>query len=58
MNDVVNEIIKIEKIVEERIEENQKLFNEEELKIIKNNVNIIKKVYLIGLLNGRQIYGK
>lgn len=41
----------VEQIVKERIEENKKLFNEKELKIINNNVNIIKKVYILGILD-------
>jgi len=42
--------------MKERIEENKNLFTEDELKFIINNINIIKKVYLIGLINGRQMY--
>lgn len=30
----------------------------EELTIIANNLSLIKKVYLIGLLNSKEIYGK
>ncbi len=41
----------VEQIVKERIEENKKLFNEKELKIINNNVNIIKKIYILGILD-------
>lgn len=41
----------VEQIVKERIKENKKLFNEKELKIINNNVNIIKKVYILGILD-------
>lgn len=47
----------VEKIVKERIKENEKLFTMEELKIIKDNAKIVKKIYLIGLVNGKQIYG-
>lgn len=38
-------------IVKQRIKDNEKLFTEEELQIINNNVNIIKKVYILGLLD-------
>lgn len=47
----------IEEILKERIEENKKLFNKKELKTINNNFNIIKKIYILGLINARQIYG-
>ena len=46
----------VEKIVKERIKENEKLFSKKELKFINNNVNIIKKIYLIGLINGNEIW--
>ena len=46
----------MEEWIEKRIEENEKLFSEEELKITKNNFSLIKKMYLIGLINGREIY--
>lgn len=39
------------KIIVERIKENEKLFSKEELNFISNNDNIIKKVYLIGVLD-------
>ena len=48
--------MKIEDLIKERIEENKKLFNSKELNFIANNINIIKKVYLIGLINGKNIY--
>lgn len=38
-------------IVKQKIKDNEKLFTEEELQIINNNVNIIKKVYILGLLD-------
>ncbi len=41
----------VERIVVERIKENKKLFNEKELKIINDNVNIIKKIYILGILD-------
>lgn len=46
----------VEEIVKERVKENQELFTEEEIKYIKKNIKTIKKIYLIGLINGRQIY--
>lgn len=38
-------------IVKERIEENEKLFTREELKIIENNFNIVTKIYLLGIVD-------
>lgn len=48
----------VEKIMKERIKENEKLFNKNDLKIINNNINIMKKIYLMGLINGREIWKK
>ena len=48
--------IKIEKIFEERVEENRKLFTEKDMLTINNNKDIMKKIYLLGLINGRDIY--
>ena len=50
--------MELEEIVKERIKENKKLFSKEELKTIENNIILTKKVYVIGLVNGKQIYGK
>lgn len=47
-----------EEIVRERIKENQELFSNEEQKCIENNFTLIKKIYILGLVNGRDIYGK
>ncbi len=46
----------MEEWIKERIKENEELFSKEELKITKNNFSLIKKMYLIGLINGREIY--
>lgn len=45
-----------EKIIKERIEENEELFTEDELEIVEENFSVIKKVYLIGLINAKEIY--
>ena len=47
----------MEKLIEERIKENGNLFKEEELNFINKNVNIIYKIYLLGLLDGGQKSG-
>lgn len=45
-----------EEIVRERIKENESLFTYEEKRCMDNNFNLIKKTYLLGLINGREIY--
>lgn len=50
MKDVVlNEFIK------ERIKENEVLFNKQECDIINNNRNLIKKIYILGVKDGKEI---
>ena len=46
------------KILEERIHINKNLFTKNELTNINKNASIYKKIYLIGLSDGREIYGK
>ena len=41
----------IQKFVIERIEENKHLFEEEELEVIKENEELIKKIYLLAGMN-------
>ena len=48
----------MENLIKQRIEENKKIFNEEELTFFYKNVNIIYKIYLLGLIDAKQIYGK
>ena len=38
-------------LIKERINENEKLFSEEELKIIKEKFSLISKIYLLGILD-------
>ena len=49
-------IMELEEYVKERIKENEKLFSKEDLEIINSSIKVIKKIYLIGLVNGRNIY--
>ena len=49
--------MKIEEIVKQRVEENQEFFSKKEIEVINNNFIIMKKIYLLGLLNGKEIYG-
>ncbi len=39
----------LKNFLEKRIEENKNLFSYEELKIIKQNPNLIKKIYILGI---------
>lgn len=48
----------LEETIDEIILENEELFNKEELLMINSNLKVIKKIYLLGLINGKQIYGK
>lgn len=48
---VENEGMNIEKIVERRLKDNINLFNSEEINIIKNNKNLMEKIYLLGILD-------
>ena len=50
--------MELEEIIDEIILENEELFNKEELLMINSKLKVIKKIYLLGLINGKQIYGK
>lgn len=39
----------LKKFLERRIEENKNLFSHQELEIIKQNPNLIKKIYILGI---------
>ena len=39
----------LKNFLEKRIEENKNLFSYEELKIIKQTPNLIKKIYILGI---------
>ena len=58
MDVVENEIINAKRNLEERIEQNRNLFTKDELIIIDKNGIITIKIYLLGLIDGREIYGK
>ncbi len=45
----------IEEIVKERIRENEKIFDIEELKLINNNFNVVIKIYLLGILDNYDV---
>ena len=46
----------IKEFLEKRIEENKKLFSEYELNLIKENINTIKKIYILGGINFNKIW--
>lgn len=48
--------MELEEYVKERIKENEKLFSKEDLEIINSSIKVVKKIYLMGLINGRNIY--
>lgn len=48
---VLNDVMNLEELLERRIEENIKMFSREELEILKNNKNILLKIYLLGMLD-------
>lgn len=58
MNVREDEIINAKRNLEERIEQNRDLFTKDELIIIDKNDIITIKIYLLGLIDGREIYGK
>lgn len=50
--------MELEEVLKERIFENEELFSKNELSIMNSNIKIMKKIYLLGLINGKQAYGK
>ena len=47
----------VEEIVRERIRENKELFNKDEYNILEGNINLAKKMYILGFINARNTYG-
>ena len=39
----------LKKFLQKRIQENKKLFTQEELELIEKNIKTIKKIYILGL---------
>ena len=46
----------METFIKRIIEENKSSFTNEELNIIKKNMQLVKKLYLLGLSSGRDVY--
>lgn len=51
MNVVKNERINVERLIEERIKSNTKLFNKEDIGSIIQNIDLVSKIYVLGLLD-------
>lgn len=51
-NMIVNN--KLDEILKKRIEENKKIFTIEERKVLKANYKLTKKVYYLGILDGKK----
>ncbi len=43
-------------ILRKRIKENENLFSKDEINLFNDNIKSIKKIYLLGVVNGRNIY--
>ena len=60
MKDIIlNEMEKesdLQNFIKERIEENRKLFTTEELHLIKENYNLIKKIYILAAKDSRETF--
>lgn len=51
---VMKEVV-LNEFIKERIKENEVLFNKQECDIINNNRNLIKKIYILGVKDGKEI---
>ena len=52
IKDVVkNERMNVEKLIEERIKSNTKIFNKEDIGRIVQNIDLVSKIYVLGLLD-------
>ena len=51
-----DEVINVEKFIQDRIEENKELFNNNEIEIINYNKRVVEKIYLLGFINSRDTY--
>lgn len=60
MKDIIlNEMEKesdLQNFIKERIEENRKLFTTEELHLINENYNLIKKIYILAAKDSRETF--
>lgn len=56
LNEVKKEDKNLEDFIREVIEENRKLFKKYELEKMNENMELVKKIYLLGFINARQCY--
>lgn len=50
-NIIKKERTNIERLIEERIKSNTKLFNKEDIGRIVQNIDLVSKIYVLGLLD-------
>lgn len=50
-NIIKNERENLEKIIKERVKSNTNIFNKEDIEIITQNINLVSKIYVLGLLD-------
>ena len=50
-NIIKKERINIERLIEERIKSSTKLFNKEDIGRIVQNIDLVSKIYVLGLLD-------
>ena len=50
--------VTLDSFIEDRIKENEKLFTKEELEDMSHNKGYVKKIYLLGLIHGKECYDK
>lgn len=41
----------VEKILLERVKKNKEIFSKDEINFIKNNIEIVKKIYVLGVFD-------
>lgn len=41
----------VEKILLERIKENKKIFSKDEISVVEENIEIVEKIYILGVLD-------
>lgn len=44
----------MEEWVKERIEENKELFTRQEIELMKNNIELCKKIYIMAIINTKE----
>lgn len=47
---------KLDSFIKDRLLENKKLFTHKEMKFIEKNKKLVKKIYLLGVKNAKDLY--